>query len=36
MVHEYASVSIPIIWQTVERNLPPLVPMLREILKNEA
>ena len=35
VVHEYASVSVPIVCQTVERNLPPLVPMLQEILQNE-
>lgn len=36
VVHEYASVSIPIVWQTAKRNLPPLVPILRRILENEA
>lgn len=36
VVHEYASVSIPIVWQTAKRNLPPLVPMLQKILENEA
>lgn len=36
IIHEYASVSIPIVWQTAKRNLPPLVPMLREILDKEA
>lgn len=29
VVHEYASVSIRIVWQTARRNLPPLVPILR-------
>lgn len=32
VIHEYASVSTPIIWQTVTKNLPPLVPMLQEVL----
>ena len=36
VVHEYASVSIPIVWQTAKRNLPPLVRMLQEILEKEA
>lgn len=36
VIHEYAPVSIPIVWQTAKRNLPPLVPMLREILDKEA
>ena len=36
VVHENASVSVPIVWQTTKRNLPPLAPLLREILKNEA
>ena len=36
VVHEYASINVAIVWQTVRRNLPPLVPMLREILEKKA
>ena len=36
VVHEYASVSVPIIWQTARRNLRPLIPMLRAILNHES
>jgi uncharacterized protein with HEPN domain len=35
VIHEYSSVSVPIVWQTVKRNLPPLIPMLEEILERE-
>jgi len=36
VIHEYSSVSTRIIWQTVTENLPPLAPMLREILEKES
>ncbi len=36
VVHEYSSVSTRIIWQTVTKNLPPLAPMLQEILKENS
>jgi len=32
LIHEYFGVSMPIIWETVTQNLPPLVPLLEEIL----
>ena len=32
IIHEYFGVSLPIIWQTVEQDLPPLVPLLEELL----
>jgi uncharacterized protein with HEPN domain len=35
MIHEYPEVNLSIIWQTVTRNLPPLVPKLEEILERE-
>lgn len=35
VIHDYSSVSVPIVWQTVKRNLPPLIPMLEEILERE-
>ena len=35
VVHEYFGVSVPILWDTVKRNLPPVVALLREILARE-
>jgi uncharacterized protein with HEPN domain len=35
VIHEYSAVSVPIVWQTVQKNLPPLIPMLEESLKRE-
>lgn len=35
VVHEYSLVSVPIVWQTVKGNLPPLVPVLEDILQSE-
>lgn len=32
LAHEYFGVSLPIIWQTIKADLPPLVPLLRDIL----
>lgn len=32
VIHEYFGVSVAILWQTVQRNLPPLVPDLKQIL----
>lgn len=32
LIHEYFGVSLPIIWQTVTQDLPPLVPLLQRIL----
>lgn len=32
LVHEYFGISLATIWDTVQRDLPPLVPKLREIL----
>lgn len=32
VVHEYFGVSVPILWQTVQTNLPPLVSDLERIL----
>ena len=31
-IHEYFSVSVPILWQTVNRSLAPLVPELKRVL----
>ncbi|MCL6473387.1 MAG: DUF86 domain-containing protein [Firmicutes bacterium] len=35
LVHEYFGVSAPILWHTIEHDLPPLVPMLKAILEAE-
>lgn len=35
IVHEYSSVDVVTIWRTVEENLPPLKPMLLDILHSE-
>lgn len=33
VIHEYHGVNLKIIWQTITEDLPPLVPRLSEILK---
>ncbi|MDF1536878.1 MAG: DUF86 domain-containing protein, partial [bacterium] len=33
VVHEYFGVSIPIIWKTVQEDIPSLTPLLQEILE---
>lgn len=33
VIHEYHGVNLKIIWQTITEDLPPLVPRLKEILK---
>lgn len=33
LIHRYDEVSLPILWQTIRRNLPPLVSPLRAILE---
>jgi uncharacterized protein with HEPN domain len=35
MVHEYFGVSIPIIWKTCLDDIPPLIPLLKEILDSQ-
>ena len=35
IVHEYFGVSLPILWQTVTADLPPLIPLLKKILSRE-
>ena len=35
IVHEYFRWSLEIVWDTRTNNLPPLVPLLREILERE-
>lgn len=34
IVHEYFGVSLPILWQTVTADLPPLIPLLKQILSS--
>ena len=33
LIHKYFGVSLSIVWKTVTDNLPPLVPMLKYVLK---
>jgi uncharacterized protein with HEPN domain len=33
LIHEYFGVSLPILWKTTQNDLPPLVPILKQILK---
>lgn len=35
VVHEYSGVDLRIVWDTIEDDLPPLVPMLRHVLQQE-
>ena len=35
LVHQYFGVSLPIVWQTITEDLPPLVPLLRAVLAAE-
>ncbi|MBI4572942.1 MAG: DUF86 domain-containing protein [candidate division NC10 bacterium] len=35
IVHEYFRLDVAILWQTITQNLPPLLPMLEEILQRE-
>ena len=32
LIHEYFGVSLPILWETARKNLPPLAPPLRAML----
>jgi uncharacterized protein with HEPN domain len=35
LVHRYFGVDLSIIWQTLQEDLPPLVPQLQHVLKQE-
>ncbi len=35
VIHEYSEISLPVIWDTIKVDLPPLVPMLQDILERE-
>jgi uncharacterized protein with HEPN domain len=36
VIHEYFGVDLEILWKTIEQELPPLVPVLKRILNDEA
>ena len=33
VVHEYERVNVSIVWETLQQDLPPLVPLLEELLR---
>ena len=33
LIHQYFGIGVPIVWQTIRDDLPPLVPLLRKILE---
>ena len=35
VVHEYFGISMPIIWKTVKDDIPPLIPLLQDILDSQ-
>ena len=35
VAHEYNRVDLRIIWETIHKDLPPVVPLLREVLSEE-
>ena len=35
IVHEYFRLDVAILWQTVTQNLPPLIPLLEELLSRD-
>jgi len=35
LAHEYFGVSTPIVWSTIQSNLPPLVPLLKKMLASK-
>lgn len=35
VAHEYDRVNLPTIWDTVQQDLPPVVPLLRQVLEQE-
>jgi len=35
IVHEYFRLNVAILWQTITQNLPPLVPLLEELLARD-
>lgn len=35
VAHEYDRVNLPTIWDAIQQDLPPLVPLLRQVLEQE-
>lgn len=35
MVHEYHRIDVGVVWQTIQEDLPPLVPLLEAVLGEE-
>jgi uncharacterized protein with HEPN domain len=35
VIHEYFGIDMPILWETIQHDLPPLLPRLQEILASE-
>ena len=35
VVHEYFGVDNVIVWKTLQKNLPPLLPLLKDLIKDE-
>jgi uncharacterized protein with HEPN domain len=36
VVHEYFGVDNLIVWETLQKNLPPLLPLLKDLLKSKS
>lgn len=36
LVHEYDRINLPVVWKTVQDDLPPLAPLLRKVLEEAA
>jgi uncharacterized protein with HEPN domain len=34
LIHDYISVNVEVVWETVTVNLPPLLPLLRQVLQD--
>ena len=35
VIHQYSRVNVNVLWDTLTQDLPPLVPLLRDILERE-
>jgi uncharacterized protein with HEPN domain len=35
LAHEYFGINEKIVWETLQNDLPPLVPMLKDLLRKE-
>ena len=36
LIHDYVSVNLEIVWKTVKDDLPPLLPLLRQVVEAES